>query len=148
MLRIAAVIAAVVVVTTAALAQSDLVAARKAVMRESGKYFYGALPRMLRGEAPYDQATVAAAFAAFADGAKKMPGLYPENSKNLPRSGDYGPSPKIWDDRADFEAKIAAFAKSVDAARQKATSLDGLKEAFPIVRDGCDGCHDSYRVRY
>jgi cytochrome c556 len=148
MFQIAAAMAGIVVVATAALAQSDLVAARKAVMREQGKYFYGALPRMLRGEAPYDQATVDAAFLAFADGAKKLLGLYPESSKNAPPTGDYGPSPKIWDNRADFEAKIAAYAKAIEAARSKATSLDGLKEAFAVVRSGCDGCHDSYRVRY
>ncbi|MCC6946695.1 MAG: cytochrome c [Bradyrhizobiaceae bacterium] len=148
MFRLAAVVAAVTVMATAVVAQTDVVAERKSVMRESGKYFYGALPRMLRGEAPYDQATVDAAFTAFADSAKKIPGLYPESSKNAPRTSDYSASPKIWENKADFEAKVAAYGKSIEAARPKATSLDGLKEAHALVRAGCDSCHDSYRVRH
>lgn len=148
MFRTAAAVAAVAVLATAVLAQSDPVAERKSVMRETGKYFYRALPRMLRGEDPYDQASVDAAFVVVAEGAKRLPNLYPESSKDAPRTSDYSASPKIWENKADFEAKIAAYAKGIEAARPKATSLEGLKEAYPLVRQACDACHDAYRVRH
>jgi len=148
MFRLAVMVAVVSVVATSVFAQADVVAERKAVMRDAAKYFYGALPRMIRGEAQYDQATVDAAFATVAEGAKKIPALYPESSKTAPRTSDFSASPKIWDNKADFEAKVAAYAKNIEAAHPKAKDLDGLKEAYALVREGSDACHDSYRVRH
>ena len=65
----------------------------------------------VKGEKPYDQATVDAALAQFEDTAKKLPTLFPESTKGLKPEGDYSASPKIWEDKAGFDAKIASFAK-------------------------------------
>lgn len=73
-----------------------------------------------------------------------MPTLFPDNAKT---GGDNRASPKIWENKQDFEAKIAAFSKAVTENRDKAkTSLDGLKVAWAAVGETCDGCHKIYRL--
>ena len=139
--------AAFAALATAALAQSDLVAARKSLMSETGKFMYRALPAMIKGEQPYDQATVDAAFAQMTEVTKRLPALYPESTKDTPPTGRFSVSPKMWANKADFEARIAKYAADVAAARPKAVSLDGLKAVLPTVMQNCDGCHDNYRVR-
>ena len=68
---------------------------------------------MVKGEKPYDQAAVNTALAQFEDTAKKLPTLFPESIKGLKLEGDYSASPKIWEDKAGFAAKIQSFAKVV-----------------------------------
>ncbi len=56
-------------------------------------------------------------------------------------------SPKIWQDKADFDAKAAAFGKAVADTRDKAkSSADGLKMAITVVGKACDDCHKDYRL--
>ncbi len=63
-------------------ADQDQVKQTQAQMKETGKNA-GALGAMVKGEKPYDQATVDAALAKFEDTAKKLPTLFPESSKGL-----------------------------------------------------------------
>ena len=97
----------------------------------------GVLGAMVKGEKPYDQAAVDTALAQFEDTAKKLPTLFPASIKGLkPPEGDFSPSPKIWDDKAGFDAKIASFAKAVTEAKAKIKDLDTLKATFPVDRQG------------
>jgi cytochrome c556 len=126
---------------TAVVAQSDAIGQRKALMKANntnGRM----LSQMVRGSVPFDAAKVSAALAQFEDTAKKLPGLFPDNSK----TGDTKATAKVWTDRADFDAKIALFAKAVADAKAKATSLDGLKASFGAMARTCDGCHENYRA--
>lgn len=134
-------------IATTVFAQADLVAARKALMGDTGKFMYRELPAMIKGEQPYNQATVDAAFAQMAAAVEKLPSLYVESTKGAPPSGRFGVSPKMWENKADFDAKIAAYGAAVAANKGKATSLEGLKEAHTAVVETCQSCHDSYRVR-
>jgi cytochrome c556 len=122
-------------------AQSDPVSERKALMKGN---LEGALNlvKMVRGQNPFDQEKVNAAFEQWVDTAKKLPDLFPtppapgENTRALP---------KIWESKADFEAKIAGFGKAVSGNKDKATSLDELKLVFPRINDSCNACHELYR---
>jgi len=134
-------------VVTSVVAQTDLVAARKALMGDTGMFMYRDLPAMIKGEQPYNQATVDAAFAQMAAAVEKLPSLFVESAKGAPPSGRFGVSPKMWENKADFDAKIAAYEAAVAANKGKATSLEGLKEAHTAVVETCQSCHDSYRVR-
>lgn len=134
-------------VVAGAAAQTDPIEARRALMRGSGAGFYGALPKMIRGDAPYDQARVDAAFAQAADSAAKLPALFPESSKSGGAPSDYAASPRIWENKADFDARLAKYAKDIAEARANATGPENLKAAFSLVRQNCDSCHESYRVR-
>lgn len=134
-------------VVTTVFAQTDLVAARKALMGDTGMFMYRDLPAMIKGEQPYDQETVDAAFAQMAAAVQKLPSLYAESTKGVPPSGRFSVSPKMWEKKTDFDAKIAAYGAAVAANKGKATGLEGLKEAHAAVVATCQSCHDSYRIR-
>ena len=126
---------------TAVMAQSDPLSQRKALMKGNVENAL-ALNKMVRGENPFDAAKVSAAFAQWEETAQKIPNLFPEP----PKAGQETRAlPKIWENKADFEAKIAAFAKAVADNKDKAKTLDELKVAFPNVSTACTNCHDPYR---
>jgi len=134
---------AVVIGVGALMAQQDPVKTREDLMKKNNDHAK-AVVQMMRGQAPFDAAEVEAAFAQWADTAQKLPSLFPDNSKT---GGDNRASPKIWLNKKDFEAKAAAFAKSVAETREKAkSSLDGLKAAISVVGKTCDDCHKEYRL--
>jgi cytochrome c556 len=143
MKRIALAVAIIAVGLTAVVAQSDPIAARKALMKGNNDNASN-LVKMMRGEAPYDAAKVDAAFAQWAETAQKLPGLFPDNSKT---GGGTKATPKVWQTRSDFEAKVAAFGKAVADNRDKAKNVDELKVALGAVGKTCDSCHDQYRAR-
>ena len=100
------------------MAQQDLVNQAQTVMKANGKNA-GALAAMVKGEKPYDQATVDAALKQFDDTAKKLPTLFPASTKGLKPEGDYSASPKIWDDKAGFDEHVASFGKAVTDAKAR-----------------------------
>jgi cytochrome c556 len=127
----------------AVVAQSDPIAARKALMKGNNDNARIAV-QMMRGQQPFDAAKVEAAFAQWAETAQKLPSLFPEDSKTGEKTRA---TPKIWQNKKDFDEKAAAFAKSVAENRNKAkSSLDGLKAAIPVVGKACDNCHEDYRL--
>lgn len=131
------------IVTSPVLAQSDPIAARKALMKGNNDNAR-AMVQTMRGQKPFDAAAVDAAFAQWAETAQKLPGLFPDNSKT---GGDTHAAPKIWQDKKDFDEKAAAFGKAVAENHDKAKeSLDGLKAAIPVVGKACDNCHEDYRL--
>ena len=127
-------------------AQQDSVKEVQTLMKGNGKNA-GAMSAMVKGEKPYDQATVDSALAQFADTAKKLPNLFPASAKGVKLDGDYSTSPKVWEDKAGFEAKIASFAKVVGEAKGKIKDLDSLKANMPAIGKECGGCHETFRVK-
>ena len=127
-------------------AQQDSVKEVQTLMKGNGKNA-GAVSAMVKGEKPYDQATVDSALAQFEDTAKKLPNLFPASAKGMKAEGDYSTSPKVWEDKAGFDAKIASFAKVVGEAKGKIKDLDSLKASFPAVGKECGGCHETFRVK-
>jgi cytochrome c556 len=126
---------------TAVMAQSDPLSQRKALMKSN---LEGAqnVNRMVRGENPFDPVKVNAAFVQWGETAQKLPTLFPEP----PTPGQETRAlPKIWEDKADFQAKIAAFAKAVADNKDKVSTLEELKVAFPNVNNACNNCHEPYR---
>jgi len=142
-IRTTVAVLAVVLGVGAAAAQSDPVKTRENLMKENNKNAK-AVVQMAKGQTPFDAKVVEAAFTQWADTAKQLPNLFPDNSKV---GGDNRASPKIWENKADFNAKIADFAKVVADNKAKAVaSLDGLKAAVGAVGKSCGGCHDDYRL--
>ena len=127
----------------AVIAQQDPIAARKALMKGNVQHA-SAMVKMMKGETPFEAAKVEAAFAQWKETAEKLPGLFPDSSKT---GGETRATPKVWQTKSDFDAKAAAFAKSVADNRASAVaSLDGLKAAIPVVGKTCDNCHEDYRA--
>ncbi|MFZ0070431.1 MAG: cytochrome c [Xanthobacteraceae bacterium] len=152
MIRTVIATSVLVVGLVAALAQSDPIAERKELMTLNGKGFYVDLNRMVRGQAPYDQAKVDAAFEQIVSSAKKIPTLFPDNAKpgaktSAPPEDKYSASPKVWENKADFEAKNADLVKVVSSVRGNVKNLDSLKSAYTEVAKACDACHETYRLK-
>jgi cytochrome c556 len=136
-------VAAVTLSATMVLAQQNPILARQEIMKKSDEDLR-ILSRMMRDEVPYDAAKVSAAYKSMEDGYKKVQGLFPDNSKTGEKTRA---SPKIWENRADFDAKMAAFIKVAGEAKGKATTAAAFKEVHPAVIKGCDNCHADYRMR-
>lgn len=147
MRRAVLVIAAVLFGATAVVAQQDLIDQSHASMKANGKALGGTLSPMARGDKPYDQAAVDAALAQLEDSAKKIPSFYPASVKDVKQTSDYTPSPKIWDDKAGFDAAVSSFVKAVSEAKGKIKDLDSLKATLPTIGKSCSGCHETFRVK-
>ncbi len=147
MMRTVVVVGTLLLGVGAVVAQQDLVDQVQTLMKGNGRNA-GAMGAMVKGEKPYDQAAVDTALAQFEDTAKKLPTLFPASTKGLkPPESDFSSSPKVWDDKAGFDAKIASFAKAVTEAKAKIKDLDTLKATFPSIGKECAGCHETYRVK-
>lgn len=108
---------------------------------------YGVLGGTVRGTTPYDQAAVDAAFNDIDAAAKQFVTLFPASAMTTVPESSFMLSTKAAENRADMEAKAAASAKIVADNKGKVKDLDGLKAAFTAVNNGCNGCHELYRVK-
>ena len=147
MMRTAVVAATLLLGVGAVVAQQDSVKMAQDTMKGNGKNLGGVLSPMFKGDKPYDQAAVDAALAQLDDTAKKLPTMFPASLKDAKWEGDFSPSPKIWEDKAGFDAKIASFAKAVTEAKAKIKDMDSLKANFPGIGKECGGCHETFRVK-
>jgi cytochrome c556 len=130
------------IAATAVVAQSDPIAARKALMKENGAQSRIAR-EMIEGKKPFDLAAAKHALAVFAAASEKGKSLWPDSSK----TGDTHSLPAIWENKADFEAKLAKFSADAKAAEAKVTDLDSFKAQMAEVGKNCGGCHNTYRKK-
>jgi cytochrome c556 len=143
MFRRLLVAAAVLAGVTGALAQSDPIAERQQLMKDMSQAAK-APGAIMKGEAPFDLAKVQASLATFANVAKKAPTLFPDNSKT---GHDTEALPKIWTDKADFNAKWEKFGKDAASAQASITDEATFKANFPGVAKNCGACHETYRAK-
>src|SRR5215467_3437151 len=123
MLRLILPVAALALAATFAAAQSDPIAARKALMKANGEQAkIGAA--IAKGEAPFDAAKVQTIFATFMEAAEKAPALFPDNSKT---GGKTEALPAIWKNKPDFEARFVKFGTEVTAAQAEVKDLATFK---------------------
>lgn len=146
MMRAVVVVGTLLLGIGAVAAQQDALKHAQTFMKGNGKNA-GALAAMVKGEKPYDQATVDTALAQFEDTAKNLPTLFPESLKGLKAEGDYSASPKVWEDKAGFSEHIASFGKAVTEAKIQIKDLDSLKTTLPVIGKQCGACHEIFRVK-
>ncbi len=128
---------------TALVAQTDPIAARKALMKTNGDQNRVAT-EMLEGKRPFNLDEAKKVFVVFAEAGEKAPALFPDNSKT---GGGTAALPPIWENKADFNAKLAKFASESKAAGDATKDLDTFKVQITEVRKNCGGCHQTYRKR-
>jgi cytochrome c556 len=143
MIRTVLAVAVLAFGATALVAQTDPIAARKALMKANGDQNRIATD-MIEGKAPFNLDAAKKVIATFAEAGDKAPALFPDTSKT---GGDTAALPAIWENKADFEAKLAKFASDAKAAGPKVTDLDAFKAQMTEVRKNCGGCHQPYRKR-
>jgi cytochrome c556 len=139
---------AVAMTTSAVIAQSDPIAARRDQMKAMGSFIYGSLNRMQRGQETYDQAKVNAALTQFIESMQKLPALFPPGSISGTKPGeDFRTSDKIWTEKPAFEARFAKLGQDAAGYRGKITNVETLKAAYAEIRKQCDGCHETYLIK-
>ena len=147
MKRSVIVIATLLLGAGAVMAQQQVIKERQTVMKSYGRALGGTLSAMAKGDKPYDQAAVEAALNVLDESAKKLPALFAENTKGMKAEGDYSTSPKVWEDKAGFDAKVASFTKAVSDGKAKIKDLDSLKANVGGIGRECSGCHETFRLK-
>lgn len=127
---------------TAAVAQSAAIQARKDVLKTFGPVTR-APGLMLRGEAPFEMAAVQAALKVYAEGAPKLPALFPTDSQ----TGDTKALPLIWQEKDKFNAIFAKLEADSKAAMTSITNEATFKTEMPKVLGNCGTCHNSYQAK-
>ena len=120
----------------------EIVAARQAAFHMSGAAMGNIKATIDRGGDPKSQAYAARGVARWA---RVLPSMFPQSTAAITPSRA---RPEIWANRADFDAKAAAFAA---AATELAAAADsGDKEAFAArwraTGATCGACHQAYQV--
>ena len=141
MLRLMLTVAACVLAASLAAAQTNPIAARKALMKANGEQAkIGAA--IAKGDAPFDAAKVQTIFVTFVEAAEKAPALFPDNSKT---GGKTEALPAIWKNKADFEARFVKFGAEVKTAQAEAKDLASFNALWAgLIRKNCTGCHEKY----
>jgi cytochrome c556 len=127
----------------AALAGDEAITARQACMKANGKAM-GVMVPMLKGEAPYDAASVKAALGVTEAACAKWAEFWPEDSK-VGKAVKTRALPAIWTDPKGFEAVGNTEYK---AFTELAATTDeaGFKAKFPALGAACGGCHEKFRA--
>ena len=120
----------------------QIVAARQAALHLSGAAMGNMKGVIDRGG---DVSTQAYAARGVARWARALPTMFPDSTRGITPSRA---RPEIWDNRADFEAKAAAYAEAASqlAAVAQSGNRDAFAAQFDQTRAACQACHERYQV--
>lgn len=117
---------------------------RQGKMKAVGKAM-GTVGKMAKGEADFDAEAALAAFVSMKEAVDGFETLFPEGTET---GHDTEASPKIFSDRAGFEAKVAEFKATLDQLTASAPAdLAALQASVGAAGKNCGGCHEVYRVK-
>jgi cytochrome c556 len=131
--------------TSASPSAAETVAARKAAFNLSAVAFSG-LNAAAASPTP-DARQLGFASGAIARWAHALPGLFPAGTSATDLPGETTASAAIWANRADFEAKAAAYAAAADSLGELTEDTEAFKAQLTVVSETCRSCHTVYRVR-
>jgi cytochrome c556 len=147
MRKLSGLLGALIVAGTAAMAADDPIATRISLMEANGAATAVA-GGMLKGQIPYAPVLAKSSIETWQAVALSFGAFFPEGSNDPDRSRA---SPKIWEDRAGFEAELAKFREAAVAAAE-ASGKDGpadqasFQKIAQSVMGQCKSCHESYRL--
>ncbi len=147
MIRTVVVAGALLLGVGAVMAQQDVAVKQDNLMRAQGKSMYGVMLKMTKGEIPYDQTAIDAAIAQLEESVPTIPKVFETNPKQDVVNATYGSSQKIWQNKADFDAKVPPVAKTIADVKASIKDVASLKVAFDQIQTKCTDCHDTYRVK-
>ena len=98
---------------------------------------------ILKGAAPFDMQIVGASLDVYIDAAKKLPGLFPDDSKT---GSDTQALPTVWEKKDEFNALMTKFAADATAAKASIKDEASFKAEFPKVVGNCGACHKTFRA--
>lgn len=123
----------------------DVVAGRRAAMNLSGAAMSGMKATIDAGGSVRTQGFSAGGLARWG---RAIPGMFPTGSGPAEMGqGATGAKAEVWTNRADFEARAAAFAADAQKLSDLARVDDaaGFAAQWTVVRASCQSCHDSYK---
>jgi cytochrome c556 len=131
----------------AVMAQQEIAVQQDNLMRSIAKNQYGVILKMTKGDIPYDQKAVDDAIASIEADVGKIAKTFEVNPKQDVVNATYGSSPKVWQNKADFDSKIPPVQKAIADVKGKITDAASLKAAYTAINDRCNDCHETYRVK-
>ena len=131
----------------AAMAQQEIAVQQDNLMRGQAKSLYTVMLKMVKGEIPYNQASVDAAIRDLEGSVPKIPTVFATNPKQDVVNSTYGSSQKIWQNKADFDSKIPPVAKATADVKGKIKDVASLKVAYDSINAKCTDCHETYRLK-
>jgi len=131
----------------AVMADQKLAVEQDNLMRAQGKSVYVTISKMGKGDLPYDQKAIDDALAQLEASVPTIPKLFEQNPKEDVVNATYGSSPKIWQNKADFDSKVPPVIKAVADLKGKIKDQASAKAAFSTLNDACNGCHETYRLK-
>jgi cytochrome c556 len=147
MKRAVVVVGALLLGSSAVMADQKLAVEQDNFMRALGKSVYVTMLKMSKGELPYDQAAVNAALVQLEENVPKIPTVFKDNPKEQVVDATYGASQKIWENKADFDSKVPPVIKTVADLKGKIKDPASVKMAFDALHKSCTGCHEDYRLK-
>jgi len=128
---------------TAAIAQSDVVRQRQDLMKQMGAQTRS-IGGMLRGQEAFDLAKVQASLKVFSDNSEKVGALFPENSKDDPKTEAL---PAIWQNKEKFNSIRSKLHQDAQTAMTSIKDEASFKAEMPKVLQNCGGCHNEFRKK-
>ncbi len=147
MKRTVVVMGALLLSASAVMAQQEIAVQQDNLMRGLARNLYGVISKTVKGDTPYDQASVDAAIVQLEEGVGKIATTFATNPKEDVKDATYGSSQKIWQNKADFDSKIPPVVKAIADVKGKIKDVASLKVAYDTINDRCNGCHETYRVK-
>jgi len=141
------VVGALLLGSSAVMADQKLAVEQDNFMRGLGKSVYVTMLKMSKGDLPYDQAQVDAALTQLEENVPKIPVVFKDNPKEQVVDATYGASQKIWENKADFDSKVPPVIKTVADLKGKIKDQASVKMAFDALHKSCTGCHEDYRLK-
>ena len=129
------------------MADQQLAVKQDNLMRSQAKSLYSVIGKMLKGDIPYDQKAVDEAIAQLESSVATIATTFAENPKEDVVNANYGSSPKVWQNKADFDSKIPPVQKAIAEVKGKVKNLNDLKVAYNKINDRCTDCHETYRLK-
>lgn len=125
------------------LSADDPIATRKAMMQNVGAAA-NAGGKMLKGETEFNAVAAELLLRTMYTAGLGFGEMFPEGSET---GGKSVASPKIWEDRAGFDAANAKFQSDTAAGiAAKPADIDAFKMAFGAATQNCGACHQAYRI--
>jgi cytochrome c556 len=147
MMRTVVVVGTLLLGAGAVLAQQEVAVQQDNLMKGQAKPMYGVIQKTVKGDIPYDQKAIDAAIAQLQESVPKIPSVFAKNPKQDVVDGTYGSSPKIWQNKADFDSKVPPVSKAIADVKGKIKDVASLKVAFDSIQAKCTDCHETYRVK-
>lgn len=141
--RILAVAALCLIGATAVVSAENQHDSREAAMKKVGGAM-GGLAAIAKGEKDYDAEVIKTSLTTIKETITVFPTYFPPGSEK----DDEVASPKIWENKADFEAKAAQLGKDADTLlAQLPADKAAVGAAMGTLGKNCGACHEAYRLK-